>query len=99
MSRLTVKKIMDHVEVVRDGQKSMVSMEAHKLERLLALHIHDTPLRDGLAKAALQGLLAGDASWSDHEFKPINGLSQKQNTAVLAYLYADAMLKAREMGQ
>ena len=50
-------------------------------------------LRDYLAAQALPGVLT--TSWPDLHFKPINGLSAIENTAVLAYQVADAMLKAR----
>lgn len=50
-------------------------------------------LRDYLAAQALPGVL--NASWHDLQFKPVNGLSTIENTAVLAYQVADAMLKAR----
>lgn len=50
-------------------------------------------LRDYFAATALQ---SGQASnWHDNDYKPKNGLSTIENTARCAYLFADAMLKAR----
>lgn len=47
-------------------------------------------LRDYFAAAALQGIIAG----KEH-FHPRQGQAYKENLAELAYIYADAMLKAR----
>lgn len=53
-------------------------------------------LRDHFAGEALA---SGQASnWRDNDFKPRNGLSIIENTAIAAYEFADAMLKAREGG-
>lgn len=53
-------------------------------------------LRDHYAGLALA---SGQASnWRDNNFKPRDGLSIIENTAVAAYVFADAMLKAREGG-
>lgn len=46
-----------------------------------------------------EALASGQASnWRDNDFKPRNGLSIIENTAIAAYEFADAMLKAREGG-
>lgn len=53
-------------------------------------------LRDHFAGEALA---SGEASnWRDNGFKPRDGLSIIENTAVAAYEFADAMLRAREGG-
>lgn len=51
-------------------------------------------LRDVFAMAALQ---SGEASnWRDNDYRPTDGLSSIENTAICAYEFADAMLKARQ---
>ena len=51
-------------------------------------------LRDYFAAKALE---SGEASnWRDNDFQPRDGLSIIENTAIAAYEFADAMLKARE---
>lgn len=50
--------------------------------------------RDQFAISALQ---SGHASqWRDNDYIPVDGLSIIENTALCAYRFADAMMKARE---
>lgn len=53
-------------------------------------------LRDYFAAKALQGIIGGATGWRQCDYKPVDGLSIIENDARLAYMFADAMLKARE---
>lgn len=52
-------------------------------------------LRDYFAGKALPAVISTESSWRDLGFKPVNGVSLVENTALCAYHVADAMLKAR----
>lgn len=52
-------------------------------------------LRDYFAAKALPAVIATESSWKELGFKPTNGVSLAENTALCAYHVADAMLKAR----
>lgn len=52
-------------------------------------------LRDHFAGIALHAVLATENSWRDNGFKPVDGKSLAENSALCAYQIADAMLKAR----
>lgn len=79
--------------VIRDLELQI--SEAHR-----ALTVKDAAdaharLRDEFAMAALTGLMSGSYKWSDVSFRPVDGKTDGQNTALCAYHIADAMMEAR----
>jgi hypothetical protein len=52
-------------------------------------------LRDYFAAKAMLGAITGESPWRGADYKPDNRLSNIENDARLAYMYADAMLRAR----
>ncbi len=52
-------------------------------------------LRDYFAAKAMLGMITGDSPWRSAEYKPDNRMTNVENDAKLAYMYADAMLRAR----
>ncbi|KDD40929.1 hypothetical protein L532_4322 [Bordetella bronchiseptica OSU095] len=52
-------------------------------------------LRDYFAAKAMLGAITGEYPWRGADYKPDNRLSNIENDARLAYMYADAMLRAR----
>lgn len=52
-------------------------------------------LRDYFAAKAMLGAITGESPWRGADYKPNNSLSNIENDARLAYMYADAMLAAR----
>jgi hypothetical protein len=53
-------------------------------------------IRDYFAGLAMQGRMAGNMTWRDLDYKPVNGLNIIDNEAALAYQMADAMIAARK---
>lgn len=52
-------------------------------------------LRDYFAARVLPEIMTAKVSWCVLDFKPFDGLTYAENTALCAYHVADAMLKAR----
>lgn len=54
-------------------------------------------IRDYFAAKAMLGMITGSSPWTSAEYKKDSCLSNIENDAKLAYKYAEAMLRAREV--
>lgn len=51
--------------------------------------------RDEFAGKALMAIIQTDNAWRDADYVPVDGLSNIEQYARLAYMYADAMCKEK----
>ena len=64
-------------------------------ERELETKHRGMTLRDYFAAKAMLGAITAESPWRGAGYKPDNRLSNIENDARFAYMYADAMLRAR----